>query len=318
MIKFLFTVLTLFIATTIHAKNITSVHIVHSTLTAAMKSDGGCLQYHVPTRFCLWLSPWVGRNTTPVLDHYLPDLVVIIYRNAGENPWIEANTLFDTPSAIVQSHVIQHIGSGDHTFLDAHEQQVIFKEADVIGNPALAILPNSIGEMLLTSTATPLKPYFQSMLDTALWRGFMPEALPEETVSVALGAIHHIGSGLIDWGGVYPHEGSVIGNNDAKASMAIAARAADLLTNPTGYGHIHQGLENTCGAHCTAAAITENSKDTLFQLIYPIEKTNCVPLGRDDSYDERMLNDQGAYVWIVWRHYQGCADGQGTFIGVIP
>jgi integrating conjugative element protein (TIGR03756 family) len=318
MIKELLVVWALIITTTVHAKTLTSIDIVHATLSAAMKSEGGCLHYQLPTRFCLWFSPWMGRNTTPLLDHYLPDLIVIVYRNAGENPWIEANALFDIPSAAVQSRVIQKIGSGNHSFLDAHEQQVIFKEADVIGNPALAILPKYMGEMLLTSTATPLKPYFQSTLDSALWRGLMPEALLEETASVVLGEIHHIGTGFTDWGSVYPHEGSVIGNNDAKASMVIAARAADLLTNPTSYGHIHQSLDNSGGTHYTAAPITENSNDTLFQLIYPTEKTNCVPLGTNDSYDERMLNEQGVYVWIVWRHYQGCMNGNGAFIGVIP
>ncbi len=317
-IQFLFAVLILVTTTIVNAKTITSMDIVNSTIKAALKSDGGCLHYQLPTRFCVWFSPWVGRNTTPLLDHYLPDVVVIVYRSPPDNPWVEVNTLFDKPSQIVQARFIKKIGSGNYSFLDTHEQQVIFKEADVIGNPALTVLPKYSGEMLLTSTAIPMRPYFQSMLDSALWRGFMPEALLEETASVALGAIHHIGSGLTDWGGVYPHEGTVMGNNDAKASMVIAARATDLLTNNSSYGHVHQAFKNICGAHCKAAPITENNNDILFQLIYPIEKTNCVPLGTDDSYDERMLNDQGVYVWVVWRRYQGCANGDGTFMGVMP
>lgn len=318
MIKFFVVLLTSLFAMALHAKTITSIDILDATLKAALKNKGSCLRYQLPTRFCVWFSPWVGRNVTPVLDHYLPDLVVIVYRNKEDNPWLEANQLLDKPSAMAQASVIQQVGSGNHSFLDEHEQQVIFKEADVIGNPALAILPQYVGEVLLTSTATPMKPYFQSMLDSALWRGFMPEALPEEAAAVALSMIHHIGTGLTDWGGVYPHEGTVMGNNDAKASMVIAERAADLLTNSASYGHIHQVLTNSCGEHCKAASITENSNATLFQLIYPIEQTDCAPLGSDSSYNERMLNDKGVYMWVVWRQYQGCADGDGKFIGVFP
>jgi hypothetical protein len=100
--------------------------------------------------------------------------------------------------------------------------------------------------------------------------------------------------------------------------MVVAARAADLVTNTLSYGHLRQVVENTCGQHCKAAPIAENSEQTLFQLIYPIEQTDCAPLGSELSYDERMLNDKGAYIWVVWRHYQGCVDGDGKFVGVFP
>ncbi len=318
MIKvFLILVMSLFSMTS-YAKTVTSIDIINATVKAALKSNGSCFHYKFPTRFCVWLTPWMGRNVTPVLDHYLPDLIVMVYRNKDDNPWFEANLLLDKPSAMAQESAIPKVGSGNHSFLDEHEQQVIFKEADVIGNPALAIFPHYIGEVLLHSTAMPLTPYFQSMLDSALWRGFMPEALPEELSAITFNVVHHVGTGLTDWGGVYPHEGTVMGNNDAKASMVIAQRAADLLTNKIVYGHIHQELSTYCGRHCKAAAITENSQDILFQLIYPIEQTDCKPFGADSSYTDRMLNDKGVYMWIVWRHYQGCPNGRGKFIGVYP
>ncbi len=324
MIKSVLTIVVTLAMTTLQANTLTSINIVDVTLKAALKSHSPCLRYKIPTQFCLWISPWAGKNVTPFLDHYSPDLVVIVYRNQADNPWIEVNALLDKGSHMAQASVMAHlgasspIGSGNHSLMDTHEQAVIFKEADVIGNPAVALFPKYIGDVLLPSTATPMKPYFQSILDSVLWRGLMPEALPEEMASVALGAIHHVGIGLVDWGGVYPHEGTVIGNNDAKASMVIAQRAADVLTNHIGYGHLKQSLDNTCGQHCNASPITENSNDTLFQLIYPIEQTDCVPLGSEASYNERMLNDKGVYMWIVWRHYQGCVDGEGKFIGVFP
>jgi integrating conjugative element protein (TIGR03756 family) len=187
----------------------------------------------------------------------------------------------------------------------------------VIGNPALLVFSQSLNSLLLKSISRSMKPYFQSMTDSLLWRGLMPEALPEETASIALEALHHVGTGLNDWGGIYPHEGTVMAENDLKASMVIAQRAADLLTNNSTYGHVHQTLSNSCGKHCKASSITENSDETLFQLIYPIEETDCSPLGSEKSYRDDMINEEGAYVWILWRHYQGCPNGDGHFLGEV-
>jgi integrating conjugative element protein (TIGR03756 family) len=296
----------------------TSVTPTTETLAAAVKTDGNCLRYKMPTRFCIWLSPVAGRNVTPILDHYLPDLVVTVYRNSGDNPWAEVNKLIDTLPSNAQEKFLPNVGSGNHSFLTVSDQQVIFKEADVIGNPGLIVLPDRLKFLLLPSTAKPMNPYYQSMLDSALWRGLMPQAALEEAESVVLGQLHKVGKNLVDWGGVYPHEGTVQGNHDAKASMVIAQRATDLLTNQKIFGHITQSLSQSCGQHCEAAAIEENSEETLFQMIYPEAQTTCSIFGEEGLFDNPVVSDDGAYAWIVWRHYTGCADGDGIFIGETP
>lgn len=299
--------------------SINSGDITLATIKAGLKMPSSCLRYKIPTRFCIWASPVGGRKLTPVLDHYLPDLVVVVYRNKDENPWTEARLMLDTPSASAQEIFLPHVGSGNYSFLNEHEQNIIFKEADVIGNPGLVVFSDRMRMLLLDSTATPMKPYFQSMLDSALWRGMMPAAAFEEASSVVLSQTHYLGKGLLtNWGGIYPHEGTVIGIDDAKASMVIAQRAADLLTNNQTFGHVHFSLPLLCGQHCESKSIQENSKDTLFQPVYPYEKDDCSELGSDESYSEKMLNEKGAYVWIVWRHYKGCPDGDGIFVGVTP
>lgn len=315
MTKWFLSLLLFAVAFDANAKSITSVDITQATV----KGIKNCLHYQFPPkRFCIWLSPESGRTLTPVLDHYLPDLVVTVFRNQEDNPWSEARTLLDKPSHAIQQGFINKVGNSNHSFLDEHAQEVMFKEADVIGNPGLAVIPSYIGEVILSSTSVPFKPYFQSMVDSALWRGLMPQALPEEVAAVALNVIHHVGTGINDWGGIYPHEGTIVANDDAKASLVIAQRAADIVTNPHIYGHVHQSLENSCGENCDASPIVENSKDTLFQLIYPIVDDDCSMLGSEKSYNEKMLNDEGAYAWIVWRHYQGCPEGDGKLIGVTP
>ena len=207
-----------------------------------------------------------------------------------------------------------NVGNGSHSFQDNYEQAVVFKEADGIGNPAPMMIPH---HGLLPTTATFWKVYFQSMTDSVLWRGLPPAALFEEGMALGLNIAHHVGSGLTNWGGVYPHEGKVVGQNDLQTSADIAERASDLITKHDGYGHVYQNLSTVCGEHCAAAPIQENSKETYFQMIYPITQTDCYVLGSTSSYDSHMLNPKGAYVWIVWRHYEGCADGEGRYMGKI-
>ncbi len=301
----------------------TSIQASHSPIhsgtiiqdtTAALPN---CLRYKVPIHHCVWLSKWGIVNTTPILDHYLPDLVVSVFSRAHDNPWIEINKMLDSIGKPIQQGIVKgvtglEVSSGNHSLLDIHEQAVIFKEADVIGNPALMVIPE---HGLLPSTATPWRPYFQSMADSVLWRGLPPAALPEEAMALGLNIVHHVGTGLTNWGSIYPHEGKVIGENDVQASAVIAERATDLITQHTEYGHVYQYLSISCGKHCSAAPIQENSKETYFQMIYPITQTDCHILGDSASYTADMLNTEGAYVWIVWRHYEGCADGEGQYIG---
>ncbi len=304
------------IATSVYADpSINSGTIVEDTLSALPN----CLHYQVPVQFCVWVNEYGKINTTPVLDHYSPDLVVSVFSKPHDNPWFEVNKILDSVGQPIQQGIVHGVtdfsaGSGDHSFQDAHEQNIILKEADVIGNPALSVIPS---HGLLPSTASPWSPYFESMADSLLWRGLPPMALPEEGLALGLNVMHHVGTGITDWGGIYPHEGKVINDNDAKASMVIAARASDLLTGNYNFGHLYQRLSISCGQHCDAAPIKENSKETYFQMIYPITQNDCHILGDGASYNSSMLNNAGSYVWIVWRHYKGCADGDGKYIGRI-
>jgi integrating conjugative element protein (TIGR03756 family) len=293
-----------------------SIHsgtIVADTLEALPN----CLHYQIPTHFCLWISKWGEINTTPIVSHYLPDLVISIFNKSHDNPWLEINKILDSVGQPIQQGIVKGVtgfnaGSGNHSFQDQHEQGVIFKEADVIGNPMLAMIP---AHGLLPSTATPWWPYFQSMSDSLLWRGLPPAALAEEGLALGLNVVHHVGTGMTNYGGVYPHEGKVVGDNDVKASSVIAQRAGDLVTSQKGLGHIYKYLSSSCGQHCSAAPIQENSKETYFQMIYPVIQNDCHILGDNESYSSDMLNSEGAYIWIVWRHYKGCADGDGEYLG---
>lgn len=307
-IKFLFILIGFFVSLPVNA-NINSANIIKDTLQALPN----CLHYEMPTHFCFWIDEWGEINTTPILDHYLPDFVVSVFNQTDENPWLEMNKTIDQMGSQIQKNIVQSVthvpvGGGSHSADHLSEQNIIFKEAEIIGNPALLFIPS---HGLLPSTATPWRPYFQSLSDSLLWRGLPPAALPEESAAMALNLKRHIGSGFSNWGGIYPHEGKIIADHDGKAAIVIAMRATDLLTNSNIFGHLVKKPSLNCGENCHVSAIQENSKETYFQMIYPIVENDCHIVGSETP----AINQKGAYVWIVWRHYQGCADGDGEYLG---
>lgn len=294
-----------------------------AAITAAtVKALPNCLHYRV-LGTCYWMY-YGAINTTTYVEHYLPDVVVSVYNKPEDDAWTEMKVSLDKASQVVETQIVSSLsgfdaGSGQHSLSDQHEQNVFFKQADVIGNPAISLLSNY--SFLLPSTATPLMPYYQSMLDAAMWRGFpqVPTVLAEESYGLVALFNHHIGTGLINWGTIYPHEGKVGTSNDAKAAAVIAQRAGDLITasdNTHIVGHVHQELSNHCGQQCTAAPIQENSPKTQFQQVFPVTETTCDFFGKTNSYGENVKQHaNGAYVWVSWRYYRGCPDGIGNYVG---
>ncbi len=296
---------------------ITSVDIAARTLEALPN----CLHYEVKGA-CVWLSKTGIKTATPYLSHYLPDVVISVFNKSDDNPWLEMRTTLDAAGAKAQSAMVSTltndtVGGGQHKFNNPLQENTFFKEADVIGNPALTALPKT--PVLLSSTATPLKPYFQSMLDSALWRGFSPQADAEQAYAAGVALVRYIGTqgGMITWGTALPYEGKVETSNDAKAAAVIAQRAGNLITttNATNWGHVYQSLSTNCGTGCTAATIQERSEDAQFQLIYPVTQNSCQVFGRTMMYgEEEEMKTQGAYLWVLWRKYEGCIQGDGELI----
>src|SRR5690606_28807772 len=116
--------------------------------------------------------------------------------------------------------------------------------------------------------------------------------------------------------GAYPFEGKVETTNDAKAAAVIAQRASILLTAQNSWVHIYQSLPTKCGQECDAAVIQEDNEDTQFQLVFPIQQSSCQIFGKTSSYGEDFeQKTQGSYVWVLWRHYQGCIQAPGVYTG---
>lgn len=307
-------------AVTALANNTNTLAITEGTLAALPN----CLHYQIKG-VCYWESAVGATITTPYIAHYLPDVVVSVFNppedKNGGNPWFEINNSLDLAGEVVEKQIIASLahvpaGGGQHGFENPLQQNVYFKEVDILGNPALSVLPNT--PTLLMSTASPFLPYFQSMPDSVLWRGFSPAADAEQASAVVTDITHYIGNsaGAINWGGAYPFEGKVETTNDAKAAAVIAQRASILLTAQNSWGHIYHSLPTQCGKECDAAVIQEDDDKTQFQLVYPIQQTSCQVFGKDSTYGENFeKSSNGSYVWVLWRHYQGCIPGTGIYIG---
>jgi integrating conjugative element protein (TIGR03756 family) len=301
------------------ANSTNTVAITAGTLAALPN----CLHYQVKG-VCYWNSAGI-TITTPYVAHYLPDLVVSVFNppedKNGGNAWFEINATLDQAGEIAEKEIIPGLahapaGGGQHGFENPLQQNVYFKEVDIIGNPALSVLPGT--PTLLSSAASSLTPYFQSMLDSALWRGFPPEADAEQVSAITTDVTHYIGSnaGAINWGGAYPFEGKVETTNDAKAAAVIAQRASILLTAKNSWAHIYHSLPTQCGEECNAAVIQEDDNNTQFQLVYPIQQTTCQVFGKTSTYGEDFeQSSNGNYIWVLWRRYEGCIPGAGIYLG---
>lgn len=249
------------------------------------------------------------------LDYFSPDLVVSVFNKNGDNPWTEANTMLDKGTNKAGSLLIEKLykvplGDGN---IQAKSDKISHvgirrKVVDVIGHPnALFGFPFAT----LTSDVTPFFPYYQSDLDVAGRMGIAEKIRPQTYSAVT----NFIGSPMNHWSFEFPREMSAIINNDYKAALVFAHRAADLVTN---YNTMHTvvSVNNSCGINCVVSNVVYDptEKKIRWQEIYP--KNRRIKMGEPDTSANSMGNadynkGEGNYVFVVWRRYQGCVQASG-------
>ena len=297
---------------------INSADLIKDVMSALPK----CLHYKIVGR-CFWLECdgyYCHINSTWKLDHYLPDAVVTVYRQKGTNPWLYANTILDPTAYIAGQKIIQakygvDMGGGNVSVNSLRDIDNHFKEVDVIGNPAAAVLKS--GSLFLPVQTAPYMPYFSSMLDAYTWRsGFLEMLYPASLIP----GMHEVGKfPFNDWGNVFPRTGFLDQPSDAKNAAVIAQRAADIVTK-SDQPHIYQELSHSCGEQCVIKDTKENNADTQFQMIYPSVENKCVVFGKNDTASPNPWHGQdaakgnGNYAWLMWRHYHGCVQGVGKYL----
>lgn len=315
------------LSTNVHAE-LTTPFIITKTLAAMPQ----CLHYQV-IGICFWQNSKGAITSTLKVKHYIPDLVVSVFNHApnkegsGVNAWSEIRALYDIPAysaGNAQNKAVTgfSLGGGQTSRGDQHNNDTHLKEVDVIGNPIV----NSVfgNATFLPSQANPYFPYYESLLDAMAWRYPLLEMILEPQGDVP--GLHEIGKWpLSSWGPVYPRTGFSAHPNDAKDAAITAFRASHIVTR-IGQPHLYKPISadpTSCGAGCVTQSVVENDDRTQWQMLSPLTSNTCEMFGQNDSTQLREWGSQaamlsgGAYVFNLWRLYQGCIPGAGNYIGSI-
>ncbi|WP_412461706.1 TIGR03756 family integrating conjugative element protein [Pseudomonas sp. SC11] len=282
---------------------------ISSAAIIASTSSPTCLEYKV-VGICYWLLCTPGGckvRTSAKVRHYIPDAVVSVYANTGENPWTEMSPM-GAPNAVAQAG---NDGTSNH---NAENNIAKFKEADVIGHPGAAVFSrfaSSFGYSCHGAT-TPFVPYMLSTLDTLAWRYGVPESVYPEAL---IPGMREVG-GLLSadmWGSVYPRSGFIHQVDDFKAGAVIAQRAGDVTTR-VGQPHVYLPMRSLAEpGYWPAGELKEGDASTgKWQQLTPTMSPTCAvfpsPGFNADAIDE-------AYAWALWRPYSCCQRKGQIFLG---
>lgn len=307
---------------TSRAGEISTGEIISQTAEATF----ACLSWQ-PVGLCFWLRCSLiecNVETSLKVGHYNPDLVVSSYNELANNPWQDIRSLLGGAQETVAGGLLRRFidvpvessgnrsegtqGSRDH-------KNLIYREADAIGHP-LALLPRTSPLTLCDSQATAFRPYFLSALDAWAWRfGLLESLYPESLIP----GLREVGTWPLNtWGGVYPRTGWSIQAEEPKAAALTAQRAGDIVTR-TGQAHVYWPLygqpSNRQRVWPPGPLIESDARTGIWQMLVPATDPDCKVFGLNeldsiDSWASGRVDEEGAYVWNLWRPYQ-CCDREG-------
>lgn len=275
------------------------------------------------TGSCAWVTKDVPPKviTTPALTQFLPDLIVTVSNNPGENPWLEANALYENKAVLsgcqkaFEAAMGLPLGFGDGSSQSStqHLNEDRMRVVHVIGSPAnIYKLPDITHKPETTFGAL----YYSSLADAINDRTQAGEILYMATHPHLL-INHEIGSLLHSWGPEIPRLMHVTQPSRFRASVVAAMHAADIVTN-NGM-HVKRPTQNKCGDNCVVSNVVFDPKEdkVIWQEVYPLNR-NIKPGDKNDFGEKDDKKGNGNYVFVVWRKYQGCVKQEGKLLGGFP
>ena len=305
------------LASSSQGKDISTADILSRTAQASLV----CTQW-TPVGLCFWLQCSLlacGVESSLKIGHYNPDLVVSSYNELGQNPWREIRAVLGAAQRQAASGILGRLGSvlvdsaGNRTEGSSNRrdhQNLIFRDVDALGHPGLAVpLPDVLR---CESQARALLPYFLSGTDAVSWRYAAPEIFYPASF---IPGLREVGSWpLHTWGGVFPRTGWSIQSAEPKAAALTAQRAGDIVTR-SGQPHVYLPLTSLPSddqrVWPPGALIEGDASTGYWQMLSPKADSDCQVFGLNDlhapsGWGGGRVDEQGDYVWNLWRPYQCC------------
>jgi len=277
---------------------------------------------------CLWLKKGMPPKIEPgpAVEQFIPDLVVTVSNNPGENPWVEAGVAFENKAALTGyqavfrqvMHMPFDYGNGSGQQGGGHLNETRARVVHVIGSPSsLYRLPKLTHQPETTFG----KPYYSTHADAVIDRTESAEIVYMLTHPNLL-LNHEIGSVTHSWGPEIPRLMRVIQPSRFRASVVSAMHALDIVTNEG--MHVKLPTSNQCGPNCVVANVIFEPKQksiadqqVLWQEVYPNNRM-IFPGDPNEFGVEDDAKGHGNYVFVVWRKYRGCVKQQGKLMSGIP
>jgi integrating conjugative element protein (TIGR03756 family) len=304
-------------------------------VSQAMSSALQCGQWHV-SGICFFLVCTMFGckiKTSTRYSHMNPDAVVSTYHDTASHPWPMIGIPLATAAAPVGSSILGGLfdNAGARTRFghtpktNRTDRMRIFKDGDVIGHPAagMGFFPVSC-----PSGVSAFQPYYQSVLDTYVWRGILPVELLHP--AAWLPGLREVGTGgtnLINtWGNVYPRTGETTQQHPVKGAAVLSQRIADFTTR-RGEPHVYTQLpsggttsRNGYQVFDPPPAQENVMIGGLWQLSAPMVSAaaaSCTVFGYADlgplSYGDYSTSGSMSYAFTLWRPY-ACCRKRGSFL----
>lgn len=269
------------------------------SLAAAPACTGYCV-----VGICLWLrcvGVYCTVETTLLVSHRSPDLVVSTYKNSGENMWAEANIISSAIGGSVGGALGLSGGNSDSDTIvsvagepQQSNNSLVFSEADIFGGLGSDIfIVDDFGFLTVCDDDTTyLRPYFNSLLDSYSWRNPELELLnPLTYVPIDVGL----------WGPLRPRIGFIHQADEPKACGVIAQRALHIASRKF-QPHVYSNVGGN----------KSNFLTDQWQMLYPRPSRTCGPMGINTEHSTGLGGAGGKFVWNVWRRYDCCVKNPGA------
>lgn len=312
---------------TIEKTTINSAEIVSQGMQSLVEKS--CLDWCF-TGICTWIRCYAfvcSFNTSPRYRHNNPDMLVTVFDEVGDDPWVEMNSWsapiqIGAATSILQQLTAVPVDGGQYTEGSmSQDTSLKYKEANAYGHPMAWLSQYVNGMGLCPSEAEPYQPYFMSGVDSLEWRFGFYEML---NVHYYLPGVRTIGSGgyFQQWGSLYPRTGFVVQKSDVKAGAVVAQRVGNIVTADSGGMHARLQMEgNDYSWTVLPGELRVNdSTSGVWQMNKPKQDTSCYVFGENDltseGWDIGRYSDDQSYVFSLWRRYE-CCESHGRLLRVI-